>query len=156
MLDAALNCDHGGRIFDLGVKERFFPLRTWSSPKHGRIVLIGDSAHPMPPFLGQGANQAMQDAYCVVQLITEYNRNLAGKDQVARQHSVQSIQDIGRQLYQRRMRSSAILSVKSSVLGRIETLGGTAGVMFKEGFFRVAGRAGVIQRELLHAAIPQL
>jgi salicylate hydroxylase len=35
------------------------PLPRWS---FGRIVLLGDSAHPMLPFLGQGAAQALEDA----------------------------------------------------------------------------------------------
>jgi 2-polyprenyl-6-methoxyphenol hydroxylase-like FAD-dependent oxidoreductase len=35
-------------------------LKTWH---HGRIVLLGDAAHAMTPNLGQGAAQAMEDAY---------------------------------------------------------------------------------------------
>ncbi|MCJ1403882.1 hypothetical protein MMC11_007105 [Xylographa trunciseda] len=35
------------------------PLPTWHKD---RIVLIGDAAHPMLPFGGQGSNQAMEDA----------------------------------------------------------------------------------------------
>ncbi|KAL4891855.1 hypothetical protein BDV59DRAFT_194038 [Aspergillus ambiguus] len=37
------------------------PLSTWVS-KGGRMIVIGDAAHPMPPNLGQGANQAIEDA----------------------------------------------------------------------------------------------
>jgi 2-polyprenyl-6-methoxyphenol hydroxylase-like FAD-dependent oxidoreductase len=36
----------GGRFFDVAVKERLLPLRRWSS-KSGRVVLLGDAAHPM-------------------------------------------------------------------------------------------------------------
>jgi salicylate hydroxylase len=35
------------------------PLARWTV---GRIALLGDSAHPMFPFLGQGAGQAFEDA----------------------------------------------------------------------------------------------
>lgn len=35
------------------------PTKTWVS---GRVALLGDAAHPMTNALGQGANQAMEDA----------------------------------------------------------------------------------------------
>ena len=31
----------------------------------------------MPPFLGQGANQAIQDAYCLSQAINTYNKQFS-------------------------------------------------------------------------------
>ncbi|MEA5617594.1 NAD(P)/FAD-dependent oxidoreductase [Cronbergia sp. UHCC 0137] len=39
---------------------------TWSKR---RVVLVGDSAHGMPPFMAQGANQGLEDAITVVTLI---------------------------------------------------------------------------------------
>ncbi|MEH1847360.1 MAG: FAD-dependent monooxygenase [Nostoc sp.] len=35
------------------------PIHTWST---AHITLLGDAAHPMAPRVGQGANQAIQDA----------------------------------------------------------------------------------------------
>lgn len=35
------------------------PLRTWSD---GRVVLLGDSAHPMTPYMAQGAATSIEDA----------------------------------------------------------------------------------------------
>ncbi|MEH2399851.1 FAD-dependent oxidoreductase [Nostoc sp.] len=43
-------------------------LPTWSV---GRIVLVGDAAHGMPPFMAQGANQGFEDALVVTTLITK-------------------------------------------------------------------------------------
>ncbi|KAI9037181.1 putative salicylate hydroxylase [Aspergillus affinis] len=37
----------------------FAPVPRWN---RGKILLIGDAAHPMLPFSGQGANQAIEDA----------------------------------------------------------------------------------------------
>ncbi|PHH60437.1 hypothetical protein CDD81_1649 [Ophiocordyceps australis] len=62
-------------------------LPTWH---RGKIVLIGDAAHPMLPFSGQGANQAIEDAGALdailngVQDINDIPRRLALFEQVRR------------------------------------------------------------------------
>ncbi|KAK1764515.1 FAD/NAD(P)-binding domain-containing protein [Phialemonium atrogriseum] len=52
------------------------PLPGWVS-KHGRMMLVGDSAHPFLPTSGQGAGQAIEDAATVAICL-----ELAGKDRI--------------------------------------------------------------------------
>jgi salicylate hydroxylase len=42
------------------------PLPRWSQ---GRLTLLGDAAHPMLPHMGQGANQAIEDAMALATLL---------------------------------------------------------------------------------------
>jgi 2-polyprenyl-6-methoxyphenol hydroxylase-like FAD-dependent oxidoreductase len=37
----------------------------------GRVVLVGDAAHGMPPFMAQGVNQGFEDAVTIAQLIAD-------------------------------------------------------------------------------------
>ena len=43
------------------------PLPTWG---RGRVTLLGDAAHPMLPFLGQGAAMAMEDAVVLSRVLS--------------------------------------------------------------------------------------
>ncbi|QTD54925.1 FAD-dependent monooxygenase [Parasphingorhabdus cellanae] len=46
------------------------PLDQWID---GRAVLIGDAAHPMLPFMAQGAVQAIEDGYVLARLLAEHD-----------------------------------------------------------------------------------
>ena len=47
-----------GALFKWGLRDRE-PLKVWTV---GRVTMLGDAAHPMTPFLGQGACMAIEDA----------------------------------------------------------------------------------------------
>jgi salicylate hydroxylase len=55
----------GGTGFQWGMYDRA-PLPRWSI---GRLTLLGDAAHPMLPHLGQGVNQALEDAVVLATLL---------------------------------------------------------------------------------------
>lgn len=47
----------------------YFPLnQTWETQEN--LTMIGDAAHCMPPFAGEGANVAMQDAFELAECLT--------------------------------------------------------------------------------------
>jgi len=55
----------GGSGFQWGLYGRA-PLARWSD---GHLTLLGDAAHPMLPHLGQGVNQALEDAVALATLL---------------------------------------------------------------------------------------
>ncbi|KAG1751627.1 uncharacterized protein EDB91DRAFT_1106403 [Suillus paluster] len=59
----------GQKIAKYGLYDRP-ELKSWFK---GRIVLLGDAAHPTSPHLGQGANQAFEDIYHIMRLLKKYN-----------------------------------------------------------------------------------
>jgi len=50
------------------------PMATWTQ---GRVTLLGDAAHPMLPFLSQGAAMAIEDAYVLAAALAAWPDNLA-------------------------------------------------------------------------------
>lgn len=49
------------------------PRRGWSQ---GRVTLLGDAAHPTLQYLAQGANQALEDAVCLTDMLAAHASDL--------------------------------------------------------------------------------
>jgi salicylate hydroxylase len=47
------------RLWPLSIRE---PMLGWHEQASGRVALLGDAAHPMVPYLAQGAGMAIEDA----------------------------------------------------------------------------------------------
>lgn len=59
--------------------------------------------------------------------------------------------------YENKRRSfTALLGIKSTVLGRIETFSGPLGTTFRDSFFRIMGAVGVVDHSFADAATPRL
>ncbi|WP_127355221.1 FAD-dependent monooxygenase [Actinacidiphila soli] len=56
-------------LFDRNLSDRY---------RTGRMALVGDAAHPMLPFLSQGASQALEDAVVLADSLTEYMTDVPG------------------------------------------------------------------------------
>jgi len=61
------------RAFRWAIRERP-PARRWGE---GQITLLGDAAHPMPPFMAQGAAMAIEDAWTLAVHLSRHRDALA-------------------------------------------------------------------------------
>lgn len=59
--------ERADNIYKFGLFDRD-PMSSWTV---GRVCLLGDAAHPMLPFLSQGAAMALEDAYVFVRALDE-------------------------------------------------------------------------------------
>ena len=141
VLRLCLRCE---RFFEIGV---FFhePLDSWSS-SNGKVVLVGDAAHAMPPFLGQGANQAMQDAYVLAKCLATCGADIKNPSKV--NEALQSYSNT------RRPPTEAIMNA-SRFVGALETGKGPVS-LFRDLAFFVAGKFGITGRYSFSGATPRL
>lgn len=143
------------RFFNLGVYfHNPFSNAGWTKkiPSSGGslAVLCGDSAHAMPPFLGQGANQGIQDAYSLAQKITFYNSRLQTEQE-------QDLLELLKEYEAKRWRVTTSITAKAAILGYLET-GGRNGFYanFRDVFFKTLALLGIPVKVLLNAATPQI
>lgn len=57
-----------GELFKWGIFQHK-PLKTWVN---GRVTVLGDAAHAMTPFMGQGAAMAIEDAMVLARCLTDF------------------------------------------------------------------------------------
>ncbi|KAJ3019032.1 hypothetical protein HKX48_002467 [Thoreauomyces humboldtii] len=80
------------RLMQVGLYDRP-PLTKWNV---GRVILVGDAAHPTSPHLGQGANQAMEDCSYIHALLARIDSkvalDLASINDLFRQYSTDRIE----------------------------------------------------------------
>ena len=56
------------RLWALSIRE---PMRGAHEQAQGRVALLGDAAHPMLPYLAQGAGMAIEDAHALVRVLAQ-------------------------------------------------------------------------------------
>ncbi|PMD31526.1 FAD/NAD(P)-binding domain-containing protein [Hyaloscypha variabilis F] len=81
-------------------------IERWTSDKR-RIVILGDSAHAIPPSAGQGINQAFEDIYIFALLLGQVNK-VDTQDalkfwQEYREQRIAKVMDLNNQIELRRM-----------------------------------------------------
>ena len=123
------------------------------------VTLCGDAAHAMPPFLGQGANQAIQDAFCLAQKISEYNNLLyleeqGGTSADKEEEVVLNFRDMLKDYERTRWSPTASITAKSALLGYLEASSGPL-AKFRDLFFFTMNKLGVAKKIYISAAVPK-
>lgn len=97
----------------------------------------------MPPYLGQGANQAVQDAHCLALAISKIDEQYSTLSEALEKYE-----------NTRRLPVQAILQT-SRLAAFLEIQDGAVQSRVRNCFFRVLGAAGIPQRTLLQTSRPR-
>jgi len=121
----------------------------------------------MPPFLGQGANQAIQDAYCLASKISEYNSNLSPNSMATsasananananEEDEKKSLKELLNEYENQRWKTTTLITLKAAFLGYLEA--GQEGFLstFRDAFFFFAGKIGLARKIYLDGATPKV
>lgn len=155
--------ENADRFFELGVYfHNPFSLSGWSKEVPGSdgryCTLCGDAAHAMPPFLGQGSNQAIQDAYCLAKKIYEHNARTLGTfesiplEEGEIEEKV-SLKRLLKEYERQRWATATSISTKAAFLGYLEASQGFP-AKFRDLFFSTMFRLGIAKKIFLGAATP--
>ena len=109
-------------------------------------LIIGIDA--MPPFLGQGANQALQDSYTLASKIHDYNCKIKTDPGADLRTSLKEYETI-------RWLPTTSITIKAALLGYLE-VGPSLLAKFRDAFFFVMGKAGVAKKVFLSSANPKM
>lgn len=140
--DGPMDClERAERFVKIGVYYHK-QLSSWSDTAGG-AVLVGDAAHAMPPFLGAGAGQAIQDAHALSTEIAKIGDT--HKDLRAAVKSYES---------SRQQATNAILQT-SRLIGFLETQGGL-GAVARNNLFRVLNKTGIAGKVYVTSATPTI
>ncbi|TEY32581.1 hypothetical protein BOTCAL_0720g00020 [Botryotinia calthae] len=107
------------------------PLSSWLS-KSKRIVLVGDAAHAIPPTVGQGANQAIEDVCALALLLAKLSPDVPLDEVTAlwqsyRQGRVQKILELTQQMNAKRLPDSEKAKLPPGAIWSDSSLTGGAG-----------------------------
>jgi salicylate hydroxylase len=148
-LFAIVDGAEANRIVNVGLSDRYIPMAHWAS-RSNRVVLLGDAAHPMTPFLGQGANQALQDAYFLA-------RGLKACNDIDDEQAMKlSLGKLMRDYQSSRKLFVTRLSITAAILGYVETLGGIAGPILRNNLFRFLNITGIAKYSFIDIATPRV
>jgi 2-polyprenyl-6-methoxyphenol hydroxylase-like FAD-dependent oxidoreductase len=153
------------RFFELGIYfHNPFSLSGWNKEVPGTngryCTLVGDAAHAMPPFLGQGANQAVQDAYCLAKKIYEHNaRSMGTYESSLEENEIEkkvTLKKLLKEYEQLRWATTTSISAKAGFLGYLEAGSEGFPAKFRDVFFSTMFKLGIAKKVFLGAATPNV
>ncbi|EKM53970.1 uncharacterized protein PHACADRAFT_257500 [Phanerochaete carnosa HHB-10118-sp] len=101
-------------------------LKTWFQ---GRVVLVGDAAHPTSPHLGQGANQSYEDVGLLIDLLEQHNPS-------AESPSTETLKTVFAELERVRLPRTADLVKKARAQGDARVVTGVEECIKRNNFYR--------------------